>query len=98
MLQGPLHIDKLAAKRLIFVRALHKVPEEASLRIAVSSTKLYKNAIDFDLFFDSYLDKADLSYEANGEPVVLDKESAFRLIGSTLSLDEGGAFTLKQEE
>jgi len=94
---GPLHIDKIAAKRLVVVRALNAVPEDANLRVEVIRKPLDFN-VDFDLFFDNYVGKEDLLYEDNGETVILSKESALQLMGSTLSVSKNNTFTLKTED
>ena len=92
---GPLHIDKQAAKRLVVVRALNSVPEAAHLRIEVVKNPLV-NKVDFDLFFDNYVGNTDMRYEDNGETVILSKETAMQLMGSTLSVGKKGHFTLKE--
>ena len=95
---GPLHIDKQASRRLIVVRAMNSVPEDAALRIKIKSNPLAPREVDFDLFFDNYVDKSDMLYEDNGNTVILDKETAFQLIGSTLSVSRSGDFKLKDPD
>ena len=94
---GPLHIDKEAAKRLIVVRALNQVPAKANLRIESFKNPMTEQ-LDFDLFFDTGIDKHDLAYEDNGTTVILDGRSAMSLMGSTLSVNKKGNFTLKEAE
>ena len=50
---GPLHIDKRASKRLVVVRALNSVPEDAGLRIKLKVNPQAPREVDFDLFFDN---------------------------------------------
>ena len=93
---GPLHIDKDAARRLVIVRALNSVPDDANLRIEAVRNPL-DNFVDFDLFFDNYVGKEDLKYVDNGHTVILSKEAALQLIGSTLTMGKNEQFKLKTE-
>ena len=94
---GPLHIDKEAAKRLIVVRALNQVPKQAKLRIESFKNPM-TSRLDFDLFFDTQKDTFDVEYKDNGTTVVLDERSALSLMGSTLSVNKKGDFTLIEAE
>jgi|TARA_B100000073_G_scaffold73144_1_gene54825 Fe-S cluster assembly iron-binding protein IscA len=94
---GPLHIDQEAAKRLIIVRALNQVPSKAKLRIESFKNPM-TSRLDFDLFFDSQVSAYDVEYKDNGTTVVLDERTALSLMGSTLSVNKKGDFTLIEAE
>ena len=88
---SPLTISSGALERILFTKVEQKVPKEQRLRVRSTTNELL-GVVAFDMHFDDETTDKDGVYQVGGLQLILDNNTAYRLIGSTLDITDEGDF------
>ena len=94
---APLEITEQAQDKLLYVKLDKNVPKGQRLRVR-SKANLILGILGFDMGFDAKEHEGDGIYQVGPIERILDNETAYHLIGSTLDLGADGDFMFKHLE
>ena len=91
---SPLEITKDAQQHIFETRLSNEVPDGYRLRVE-SQVNQVLGLLGFKMSFDAETKKTDRIYKLTTLELVLDNETAYHLVGSTLDIDGDGELLFK---
>ena len=92
--KSPLSITKKAQEFLCTVKVTKKIPVKHRLRVRSHVNEMI-GILGFDMSFDDKKVDGDMVYKVNGIELILDRDTAYHLVGSILDLDKKGELSFK---